>query len=580
MDTSGDPVPDIAYGPKSTADTATETAKYLPSGLHPEEDAELLEHVRHVFSELDRDNRNLITTSDLEPLFSRLDKERKLRLNEQAKEQIMLMAEAQGDITITMSQVIDLIPKLRMLAPQSPMARSANAGSLMARSGIPRRSSNSGSSSNNNNNNNNNGGNNNNNNRANPESTSPFSSPLAATRAHEVTSPKSGGRKTGMDLWPGEQLQAEGAEYAYFGSDDENNYRDRHTNSAGGSGRRFLARDLSRLSSDNNQSPTKSRHATLFTRHHRSDSPSLPGSPLSPGVLARRAKFMSNTMETPENYAGEEEMSHADLLNEITNLRREVADYKLRQKESEEHVATMARQHDEAMAAVQQKMDELQGALNVKKRHIVEMQNNEKHHREQIALLENEAQKYAKNIKVLKSQLTKMKTQYEEKCMDEERLFAQLKAKDEELQTSESSIEQLANDQRRSAEERLQLERALRRLENDVLCAQEFEREHELLQKENQELKMKVKQLEAESEERAHRAPVQIPDSLGRASYPCSLSVVVHWNTTRLAVAEAARSGRDLKSEMAGTHPRRERPSLVDLSNMAVHAGSMERRGH
>jgi hypothetical protein len=57
-------------------------------------------------------------------------------------------------------------------------------------------------------------------------------------------------------------------------------------------------------------------------------------------------------------------------------------------------------------------------------------------------------------------------------------------------------------------------------LENDVLCAQEFEREHELLQKENQELKMVIKQMEAENKERANRAPAQIPDSLGRASYP------------------------------------------------------------
>jgi hypothetical protein len=39
--------------------------------------------------------------------------------------------------------------------------------------------------------------------------------------------------------------------------------------------------------------------------------------------------------------------------------------------------------------------------------------------------------------------------------VDEERLFAQLKAKDEELQTSESSIEQLANDQRRVSDNKL-----------------------------------------------------------------------------------------------------------------------------
>ncbi|KAI8053454.1 hypothetical protein BDF22DRAFT_476745 [Syncephalis plumigaleata] len=554
MDTSGDPVPDIAYGPKTTTDSNTENnmetkktsayrantptpGEYLPSGLHPEEDAELLEHVRHVFGELDRDNRNVITTSDLEPLFSRLDKERKLRLNEQAKEQIMLMAEAQGDITITMSQVIDLIPKLRMLAPQSPISR-MNTGSLTGRSSIPRLS-----------------------NKATSEDSSSLTA-LIAAQQHNMTSPKSGRRRSVMDIWNEQPMQTDEGEYGYYGNnDDENAYQNRHS-SGGNNGRRLLARDLSRLSSDNNQSPTKTRTSTLFTRNHRSDSPSLPGSPLSPGVLARRSKFMTNTMENPEDYAGEEEMSHADLLNEITNLRREISDYKLRQKEAEERVASMARQHDEAMVMVQQKMDELQNTLTIKKRHIVELQNNEKHHREQISLLESEAQKYNKNIKVLRNQLTKMKTQYEEKCLDEERLFAQLKAKDEELQTSESSIEKLANDQRRSAEERVQLERALRRLEKDVLCAQEFEREHELLQKENQELKMAIKQMEAENEERANRAPAQIPDSLGRAS---------------LAVAEVARLGRDLKSEIANTNYDTDKLSLRELSNAATRGGHMSR---
>jgi hypothetical protein len=47
----------------------------------------------------------------------------------------------------------------------------------------------------------------------------------------------------------------------------------------------------------------------------------------------------------------------------------------------------MARQHDEAMVMVQQKMDELQNTLTVKKRHITELQNNEKHHRDQITLV-------------------------------------------------------------------------------------------------------------------------------------------------------------------------------------------------
>ncbi|KAI9597347.1 hypothetical protein BDF19DRAFT_411808 [Syncephalis fuscata] len=523
MDTGGDPISDMEYDSKtapSTTDANTTTSayrantptpgEYFPDGLNPEEDGELIEHVRHLFGKLVHNNQNVITASDLGPLFSQLDKERKLRLNEPAKDMINSMAQAQGDITITMSQVIDLIPQLRELAPASPASRGGTPG--QGRSSIPR-----------------------------PNSMAP-SSPMSSRREYGALLPKSGSKKTNTDLWTKQQQQqqANGADYEYFGSEDEGQYRDRRNST----GRRYLARDLLRSPTDVNEfivhnleSPTKSRHSNMFSRH-RSDSPNLPSSPLSPGVLARRAKFMSNTMEEPEDYPGDEEMSHADLVNEITNLRREMADYKRRQKESEEHVGTMARQHDEAVAILQQKMDEMQNAISIKKRHILELQGNEKHHREQITLLENEAQKYTKNIKVLRSQLTKMKTQYEEKCADEEKLFAQLRVKDEELQTSESSIEQLATDQRRSAEERLQLERALRRLENDVICAQEFEREHELLQKENQELKRIVKQMKAEHEAWSNRAPVQIPDSLGRAS---------------LVTAEAARTGRNLKSEIGNS---------------------------
>jgi hypothetical protein len=135
------------------------------------------------------------------------------------------MAEAQGDITITMSQVIDLIPKLRMLAPQSPISRT-NTGSITGRSSIPRLS-----------------------NKATSDDSSSLTA-LIAAQQHNLPSPKSGRRKSVMDIWNEQPMQTDRGKYGYYGGgDDENNYQNKHSN-GGNNGKRLLARDPSRLSSD------------------------------------------------------------------------------------------------------------------------------------------------------------------------------------------------------------------------------------------------------------------------------------------------------------------------------------------
>jgi hypothetical protein len=91
-------------------------------GEYPNEELDrsrYLDDVRRVFEEFDQDGNKVITVKQLRPLFTRLENKNILRLVPSSKEMLDDMEQRGGDITMSLDDVYELIPKLRLLQANS-----------------------------------------------------------------------------------------------------------------------------------------------------------------------------------------------------------------------------------------------------------------------------------------------------------------------------------------------------------------------------------------------------------------------------------------------------------------------------
>ncbi|RKP10906.1 hypothetical protein THASP1DRAFT_27330 [Thamnocephalis sphaerospora] len=508
--------------------TTPTPGEFQPDGSE-DEDAAFMNAVRRVFGEFEHSGSNSITVRQLVPLFARLESEQILRLMESSKDTLRTMETASGDLTMSLDDVINLIPQLHVPAEKTePMQRSAS---------TPQRLQ--GAS----------------------DASRPISPRLRTTPLGDMVSSK----KMGLEAW---KRRTDGTTYD-SGSEPEDGYADKQA------ARRLHTRTPTRIQAytrnEEIASPVHMRRPSSASHNPQfRNEPVLPTSPLTPQGVGRRPKFTTESMEDLEShfeaYGGEDEPPKVkeDLLDEVSRLTRENSEMRRRMKEHERRANSSMRGHEEDLERMQHKLDEMRSDVTVKRRHIQELKSNERHHLEQIQLLESEVQKHTKNMQILKTNLAQMKKQYEEKCLDEEKLFAQLKAKDEELISSERNLENFVSEHKRSSDERHQLEAALYRLEQDVAFAQELEHQNEQLRDDNDDLKRLIARLRADLEERNHTILMQA-ESIGRAAAQNG--------------PEATRVRQNLQSEMANYSVDVEEDiGLNDLSTAAMDASFTDRQ--
>ncbi|CAG8500791.1 12211_t:CDS:10, partial [Acaulospora colombiana] len=187
-----------------------------------------------------------------------------------------------------------------------------------------------------------------------------------------------------------------------------------------------------------------------------------------------------------------------DPAVQLSRLYRHTVDLTKRLKESERHLASVARQHEDRIEELQHRLEETKADLVVKKREIQEHKNNEKSNLYQISTLETEIQKVGKNLTVQKQLYHQLRKQYEEQSAEAEKLRDQVRVKEEELGATQRNISQ---EERKWANERERFELALTKLEQDVAAAQASEKELEEQRNENMHLKETIDKLKINLEE-------------------------------------------------------------------------------
>jgi len=190
-----------------------------------------------------------------------------------------------------------------------------------------------------------------------------------------------------------------------------------------------------------------------------------------------------------------------DPAVQLSRLYRHTVDLTKRLKESERHLASVARQHEDRIEELQHKLDETKADLAVKKREIVDHKSKEKTNLHQISALEGEIQKVAKNLSGQKQLYHQLKRQYEEQCEEAEKLKDLVRIKEEELTSTERNLTFFSMERRTWIEDRERLESALRKLEKNVEASQQHENELVRQRDENLYLKETIDKLKLDLEE-------------------------------------------------------------------------------
>ncbi|GES93865.1 annexin family protein [Rhizophagus clarus] len=190
-----------------------------------------------------------------------------------------------------------------------------------------------------------------------------------------------------------------------------------------------------------------------------------------------------------------------DPAVQLSRLYRHTVDLTKRLKESERHLASVARQHEDRIEELQHKLDETKADLATKKREIQDHKSKEKTNLHQISALEGEIQKVAKNLSSQKQLYSQLKRQYEEQCEEAEKLKDLVRIKEEELSNSERNLTFFSMERRAWTEDRERLESALRNLEKNAEAAQQHENELVRQRDENLYLKETIDKLKLDLEE-------------------------------------------------------------------------------
>ncbi|CAB4399299.1 uncharacterized protein OCT59_015124 [Rhizophagus irregularis] len=166
-----------------------------------------------------------------------------------------------------------------------------------------------------------------------------------------------------------------------------------------------------------------------------------------------------------------------DPAVQLSRLYRHTVDLTKRLKESERHLASVARQHEDRIEELQHKLDETKADLATKKREIQDHKSKEKTNLHQISALEGEIQKVGKNLSSQKQLYSHLKRQYEEQCEEAEKLKDLVRIKEEELSNTERNLTFFSMERRAWTEDRERLESALIKLEKNAEAAQQHENE-------------------------------------------------------------------------------------------------------
>jgi myosin heavy subunit len=190
-----------------------------------------------------------------------------------------------------------------------------------------------------------------------------------------------------------------------------------------------------------------------------------------------------------------------DPALQLSKLYRHTVDLTKRLKDSERHLASVARQHEDRIEELQHKLDETKADLQAKKREIQDHKSKEKISSHQIFALEGEIQKIQKNLSDQKNLYSHLKKQYEDKYEEAEKLSNIIKLKEEELARTERNLTFFAAEERKWNGERERLENAISKLEQDVTSSQNSELELEQQRMENLHLKETIDKLKLDLDE-------------------------------------------------------------------------------
>ncbi|CAG8638005.1 10401_t:CDS:10, partial [Racocetra fulgida] len=186
-----------------------------------------------------------------------------------------------------------------------------------------------------------------------------------------------------------------------------------------------------------------------------------------------------------------------DPAVQLSRLYRHTVDLTKRLKESERHLASVARQHEDRIEELQHKLEETKADLVAKKREIQDHKNKEKTNLHQIAQLEGEIHVIAKNLNGQQQLYHALKKQYEEQREEAEKLRDLVKIKEDELSNTQKNLNAMSSEEKK----RERLEHHLYKLEQDLTSAQASEIELEEQKNENMHLKETIDKLKLDLDE-------------------------------------------------------------------------------
>ncbi|CAG8594140.1 10614_t:CDS:10, partial [Dentiscutata heterogama] len=208
-----------------------------------------------------------------------------------------------------------------------------------------------------------------------------------------------------------------------------------------------------------------------------------------------------------------------DPAVQLSRLYRHTVDLTKRLKESERHLASVARQHEDRIEELQHKLEETKADLMVKKREIQDHKNKEKTNLHQISALEGEVQRIAKDLSGQMQLYHQLKRQYEEQREEAEKLKDLVKIKEEELHSTQRNLNVMSSEEKKWLDERERLEHANLRAElTDTALASITEEQQgsdsntDELRRSNKEIRLRNKTNDDES---SHSRPGEIERSRG-----------------------------------------------------------------
>ncbi|CAG8616355.1 19080_t:CDS:10 [Gigaspora rosea] len=197
-----------------------------------------------------------------------------------------------------------------------------------------------------------------------------------------------------------------------------------------------------------------------------------------------------------------------DPAVQLSRLYRHTVDLTKRLKESERHLASVARQHEDRIEELQHKLEETKADLVAKKREIQDHKNKEKTNLHQIAA------RIGKDLSGQMQLYHQLKRQYEEQREEAEKLKDLVKIKEEELHSTQRNLNYMSSEEKKWLDNRERLEHALSKLEQDLASAQASEIALEEQRNENMHLKETIDKLKLDLEEirtgRAKRYPLYL----------------------------------------------------------------------